>query len=1213
MNKLLFIFFLLVAHVSTSQNEQQELYSIVDSLYSAEKYQEAFDNSLTLCELISSDEGENNTNYYNALILTGDCLYSLEKYQEANQYYVQAKSIPFVYEKKGFNYAFAQYSIGQTHLELNELENAETAFISTAEIYENTIGTDNEYYLYLLEDLIRIYSSQNNEESAYTIYSYYVPLKERLLDYEESNLGRDYYEYALLAYHFEDYNFAEKKALDALSLLEYYQAKNYDEILDAIMLLGDLYTDIGDYYLIIPLMDEAEKILNNPSNAIENYDNTKNKIQFLKGLAFYELDDYKNSILSLNNAKDGLQDYDKILAYYTLGKSQSATGSKSKALASMKSVNKLLLNEAEYSADVHAEILNEIALLEMSLAKYDDAIKSFTKTIEVLNDENYDLKLIVMANLAALYSELGQFSQAEDMYLDVLEVAENDHSKPGLYTTVLNNLGLLYMDWGDYSKCELLLHECYIVSGRVFGVNTIDHANSCNNLGAFYFEVGNYDKSVDYFVSALYSYEELKGDSSTEYSAVLNNIGMLFMEVENYEEALVYLDSARSIEIKLIGEEHPDYATTLNNLSEAYSKLGKYDTAEKYLKQAMDIIKGHFTESHPDYALYLMNLGALEMEQDRLDEATKTLKKSLYLHQEIYGNDHPRYAIAQYHFASLLRKQNKISDATPHYNSSIEVLQKHLSNFLPFLSEKEKAGFYNEYIKYFHDYFSFSIEAKEVDPAIQGRAFNLSLTLKGLLLRSSKAMRNIVLNSGNDELIKVYDEWVSIKKRIAEISALPLEQRGDNLEKLESKANEYEKNLYQLSDELGASTLNEPNWEKIRTKLKDKEVAIEFVSYKNSEIDKTQYAALILRKNSTYPELLPLFNEEELLAIIDFYGANNYDYIRKIYDYSEKEQTKLYDLIWKPLEASLDDCNKVFVSSTGILHRVSLYAIASGENKYLIDAYELISLNSAGDILDYDDVHSSSMENIALMGGINYDTKESDKVVWEYLPGSKDEVEAIKESLSKKKKNVSYETSDNATETYFKEVAENSDIVHIATHGFFFPDPQKVWSMFEAEDTPEEDIEFRGQSNVVGVTSFTENKNPLMRSGLVFAGVHDLWSGEITSKEDDGILTALEVSQLNLSNTELAVLSACETGLGEIVGDEGVYGLKRTFKIAGVKYLIISLWQVPDKETKEFMMLFYEELYKEGGASIYEAFENAQRQMREKYDPYFWAAFILIR
>jgi len=270
-------------------------------------------------------------------------------------------------------------------------------------------------------------------------------------------------------------------------------------------------------------------------------------------------------------------------------------------------------------------------------------------------------------------------------------------------------------------------------------------------------------------------------------------------------------------------------------------------------------------------------------------------------------------------------------------------------------------------------------------------------------------------------------------------------------------------------------------------------------------------------------------------------------------------------------------------------------------------------LNSAGDILDYDDVHSSSMENIALMGGINYDTKESDKIVWEYLPGSKDEVEAIKESLSKKKKNVSYETSDNATETHFKEVAENSDIVHIATHGFFFPDPQKVWSMFEAEDTPEEDIEFRGQSNVVGVTSFTENKNPLMRSGLVFAGVHDLWSGEITSKEDDGILTALEVSQLNLSNTELAVLSACETGLGEIVGDEGVYGLKRTFKIAGVKYLIISLWQVPDKETKEFMLLFYEQLYKEGGSSIYEAFENAQRQMREKYDPYFWAAFVLIR
>lgn len=141
------------------------------------------------------------------------------------------------------------------------------------------------------------------------------------------------------------------------------------------------------------------------------------------------------------------------------------------------------------------------------------------------------------------------------------------------------------------------------------------------------------------------------------------------------------------------------------------------------------------------------------------------------------------------------------------------------------------------------------------------------------------------------------------------------------------------------------------------------------------------------------------------------------------------------------------------------------------------------------------------------------------------------------------------------------------------------------------------------------IPSFKE----LIRLYILRPYLNDLWSGELTSKEDDGILTALEVSQLNLFNTELAVLSACETGLGEIVGDEGVYGLKRTFKIAGVKYLIISLWQVPDKETKEFMLLFYEELFKEGGASIYEAFENAQRQMRDKYDPYFWAAFVLVR
>lgn len=136
----------------------------------------------------------------------------------------------------------------------------------------------------------------------------------------------------------------------------------------------------------------------------------------------------------------------------------------------------------------------------------------------------------------------------------------------------------------------------------------------------------------------------------------------------------------------------------------------------------------------------------------------------------------------------------------------------------------------------------------------------------------------------------------------------------------------------------------------------------------------------------------------------------------------------------------------------------------------------------------------------------------------------------------------------------------------------------------------------------------------MIRSGLILAGANYAWKHGRPYKEgmEDGILTAYEISQMNLSNTELVVLSACETGLGDLQGNEGVFGLQRAFKIAGVKYLIMSLWSVPDKQTAQFMISFYKN-WIEKKLSIPDAFRTTQKQMRSQgLDPYHWAGFILV-
>ena len=135
----------------------------------------------------------------------------------------------------------------------------------------------------------------------------------------------------------------------------------------------------------------------------------------------------------------------------------------------------------------------------------------------------------------------------------------------------------------------------------------------------------------------------------------------------------------------------------------------------------------------------------------------------------------------------------------------------------------------------------------------------------------------------------------------------------------------------------------------------------------------------------------------------------------------------------------------------------------------------------------------------------------------------------------------------------------------------------------------------------------------MIRSGLILAGANPSWQGvEPPAGKEDGILTAYEISQMNLSSTELVVLSACETGLGDVEGNEGVYGLQRAFKIAGAKYLMMSLWQVPDEETSEFMTTFYREWL--GGKTIRQAFRQTQQAMRENYprEPFLWAGFVLV-
>ena len=474
-------------------------------------------------------------------------------------------------------------------------------------------------------------------------------------------------------------------------------------------------------------------------------------------------------------------------------------------------------------------------------------------------------------------------------------------------------------------------------------------------------------------------------------------------------------------------------------------------------------------------------------------------------------------------------------------------------------------------------------------------------------------MRIAILNSKDTSIIAEYNMWVSLKKEISKLYSTEISERNTNPEELEQQANAIEKELV-IGSQIFCDfeKLQMLTWESVKNSLKPGEVAIEFIRFtEGKKSDTITYCALIITPESQQPEMIRLFEEQEIKSIIEVSDINNYKYVNGVYGTNEKTNEALYKLIWQPLESYLKDVKTVYYSPDGILHKVSFAALGKGKNIYLCDNFNLQQVSSTGKVAMPESTIWDEKLTAGLFGGIEYSSDTTTVKIWNYLPGTKTETDKIAEIFKKKIIGTTYLSGTAATEDTIKSIASNCNILHVSTHGFFYPEPEQQVKEEKTEEKADAGlVAFRGGNTGFGLWQFAKNKNPLMRSGLAMAGANNVWNRRFVGEGEDGVLTAQEVTQLDLSKTKLVVLSACETGLGDIKGSEGVYGLQRAFKMAGVKYIIMSLWQVPDKETVEFMEMFYKKLLK--SKDVRRSFNETQKEMRKKYDPYYWAAFVLI-
>jgi len=857
---------------------------------------------------------------------------------------------------------------------------------------------------------------------------------------------------------------------------------------------------------------------------------------------------------------------------------------------------------------------------QFSLGEYEEAEKlwiELTNLLEKSKGKSSPAYARGCNLLGTVYLTVGKYAEAEFYLLQAVSIREEFPGKDSVdYAQSVNNLSNVYRDIGQFEKAEPLAIKAKEIRARLPQPNA-QYAISCINLGNLYRELGQYELAESLYLEGKQLRKEIYNDKHPQYALVCNVLADLYLLMGKSKDAEeLYLEA---LEIRR-GKYLVDYAQSCNNLANLYFDQRQYEKAEKLYLEAKEIWNQELDSTNSAHAFNRTSLGKLYLVTGRLKEAEENLNEAKALWASTMGKDHPNYTWSTRELAKLYWNENRIAQADAMYGETFNLQKDQLNKVFRFTSEKEKQQYLQNVKGAADEYLSFYFRKFPASNA--GKAYTMNLLDRNLILSSTTQLRENIYNSSDKEAIKDFEKWLALRQKLAAFYARPNFQKDEEIAKLEDEANKLEKDLSKRSTTFSQDQPSDLNWEQLKKKLGTNEAAIEFIEFNlfngREWTDSTVYAAMLIKKDLPAPRMIYLFEKRQLDSILSNISESNVAILYrggKESKVAHASYSKLiYQSVWQPLEAYLKNINKVYFAPAGDLFKISFAAIPINETSLLSDKYQLVQLNTTAAILNNKVSVLGSDDQLVLYGGINYDTNPetiaktvpaqnktykktrsartgNTSTSFEYLVGTLTEVNGLQKQAAAAKFKTKVFTNLNATEESFKSIsaANSPAILHIATHGFFYSN-------------------LDSSSNI-----FSSSKDPLMRSGLLFAGANNSFQGKMPDNLEDGILTAYEVSNMYLPKTRLVVLSACETARGDIQGSEGVYGLQRAFKMAGVQNLVMSLWEVPDTETAEFMQEFYKNIFKK--LPVSDAFYKAQTTMKNKYrkEPEKWAAWVLVR
>lgn len=960
-------------------------------------------------------------------------------------------------------------------------------------------------------------------------------------------------------------------------------------------------------------INEAEKIYENSfTKVVEPQIGGKHKdlLDILDHLAtMYELTDkYDLAISTLDKAtlaarrKYANDDYLYGAELTNNARLQIKLGQYEKAEESLNGAMKILENfrKEEDKKKYLVQAIETGATLLGIKGLFDEAQDNLDRAAKIISKAERDLgidELATAKELSGLFIQLGKYYDTEELLDKLIPEYEKLYGPNSLrLIEPFVNEGRLSLAKGDYTEAGKIAERAKRIAVSIYGEKSTKVAPVYLLIGDIDNIIGDYDGAESNFRKAMESQEKQFGHNHIEVAKSLSSLALVkFYKGDKPEEVEKMMVDAQNIIGSRLGKDNPQYADALKNIAIINIAQKKYPIAFSALTQAEAMWRNKTgTKTNINAASIFTLTGDVYYQIKNYQKSEEFYNNAKGIYEKYFNRTHPEYVKILSKLAKVYYMEKDYKRAKKNIEEALTNYENFIKQYFPALSEREKAKYWNTIKGDFEFYNTLAFGQLDDFRDLAGKVYNYQLLTKALLLSSSIKIRERILNSNDDKLKAAYSDWVTKKELLTNalsMSSDQLVQNAIDVNILNAEVEKIERELSERSELFGQSFENKKiTYENVQKSIGKNDVAIEMVRYRyfnHNFTDSIIYVGMYVKNDNSRPKVIELPDGHKM-------ETRYYKYYRNAI-ISKTPDAYSYKVFWEPIQKEIGQYSTIYLSPDGVYNLINIEAIPTPDGKYVIDNSNIVMVSNTKDLYlrKIKSKSQTSINSATMFGNPKFYITASTERTVNDLPGTEKEVNELNELLKQKGWKTDEYVETDASEEHVKEL-ESPKIFHIATHGFYTPaasdDDSKQMTESEAALT----------------------ENPLLKTGLLLKGAGDLLSKtKYNYNLESGILTAYEAMSLNLDKTDLVVLSACETGLGDISNGEGVYGLQRAFLVAGAKTLIMSLFKVDDDATQKLVLNFYKKWLTTN--NLRGSFIEAKKELRLEYpEPIFWGSFMMI-